>query len=99
MEATAPAPSAPAAAIPVPSHAAWFDFDAISDLERRALPEFFVGGAGRKTADTYRAARNFVVQTYRAQPALYLSYTECRRNLACDAGLSSASTAFSSTGG
>ena len=70
--------------VPVPSHAAWFRLDGVHEIERRALPEFFDGGSQLKTAETYVQMRNFIVQTYREQPALHLSVTECRRNLAVD---------------
>lgn len=39
--------------IRVPSHSAWFDAEKISDIERRALPEFFDGSSAGKTPDLY----------------------------------------------
>ena len=33
---------------------------------------------------SYKQARNFILSTYREQPALYLSFTECRRHIAID---------------
>lgn len=37
----------------VPSHSAWFDYNAIHPIERRALPEFFAGKAKSKTPEMY----------------------------------------------
>ena len=68
----------------IPSHAAWFSLDDVHDLERRALPEYFSPGSELKTSESYKQARNFIVSTYREQPTLYLSLTECRRHLSLD---------------
>jgi hypothetical protein len=68
----------------IPSHAAWFSLDDVHDLERRALPEYFSPGSELKTSESYKQARNFIVGTYREQPTLYLSLTECRRHLSLD---------------
>ena len=68
----------------VPSHAAWFSLDDVHDIERRALPEYFSPGSSLKTSESYKQARNFIVGTYREQPTLYLSLTECRRHLSLD---------------
>ena len=70
----------------VPTHTSWFRVDAIAELERRALPEFFDGRSSTKTADAYQHARNLIVSLYREQPGLHLSVTECRRHLATDVG-------------
>lgn len=69
-----------------PSHAGWFRFDAVDDLERRALPEFFDGGSTIKSPESYQQMRNFMVNTYREAPQLHLSVTECRRQIAADVG-------------
>ena len=37
--------------IVVPSYAAWFDYNAIHTIERRALPEFFNGKNKSKTPE------------------------------------------------
>ena len=68
----------------IPSHAAWFSLDDVTDLERRALPEYFSPGSELKTSESYKQARNFIVGMYREQPTLYLSLTECRRHLSLD---------------
>ena len=70
----------------VPSHSAWFHLDSVSDIERKALPEFFDGRSATKTPAAYLAMRNMIVSTYREQPGLHLSVTECRRHLAADVG-------------
>ena len=77
--------SAPGPACAVPSHAAWFRLDDIHAIERRSLPEFFDGDE-TKTSEAYKHMRNFIIATYREQPGLHLSVTECRRNIAADVG-------------
>lgn len=68
-----------------PSHAAWFDANGVHEIERRALPEFFQPERTLKKQKHYIEARNFVIATYREQPTLFLSVTECRRHLSLDA--------------
>ncbi|CAB3397405.1 unnamed protein product [Caenorhabditis bovis] len=70
--------------IVVPSYASWFDYNAIHQIEKRALPEFFNGKNKSKTPEVYLAYRNFMVDTYRLNPFEYVSATACRRNLAGD---------------
>ncbi|CAO4382586.1 unnamed protein product [Caenorhabditis nigoni] len=70
--------------IVVPSYAAWFDYNAIHQIEKRAMPEFFCGKNKSKTPDVYVAYRNFMIDTYRLNPFEYVSATACRRNLAGD---------------
>ncbi|XP_059488123.1 SWI/SNF complex subunit SMARCC2 isoform X2 [Neocloeon triangulifer] len=70
--------------IVIPSYAAWFDYNAIHTVERRAMPEFFNGKNRSKTPEIYLAYRNFMVDTYRLNPTEYLTSTACRRNLAGD---------------
>uniref|UniRef100_A0A4W6CBI4 SWI/SNF related, matrix associated, actin dependent regulator of chromatin subfamily c member 2 n=1 Tax=Lates calcarifer TaxID=8187 RepID=A0A4W6CBI4_LATCA len=53
----------------IPSYAAWFDYNCIHEIERRAL---------------YLAYRNFMIDTYRLNPQEYLTSTSCRRNLTGD---------------
>jgi hypothetical protein len=61
--------------------------DAIHPLEKRMLPEFFMASSASssKTPQIYMAYRNYMINTYRAQPHVYLTATACRRNLAGDA--------------
>ena len=68
----------------IPSYSAWYDYNSIHAVERRALPEFFNGKNKSKTPEVYLAYRNFMVDTYRLNPTEYLTVTACRRNLAGD---------------
>ncbi|GMS83411.1 hypothetical protein PENTCL1PPCAC_5586, partial [Pristionchus entomophagus] len=68
----------------VPSYSAWFDYNKVHSIEKRAVPEFFNGKNKSKTAEVYLAYRNFMIDTYRLNPYEYLSATACRRNLAGD---------------
>ncbi|XP_065344362.1 SWI/SNF complex subunit SMARCC2 isoform X3 [Cloeon dipterum] len=70
--------------IVIPSYAAWFDYNSIHTVERRAVYEFFNGKNRSKTPEIYLAYRNFMVDTYRLNPTEYLTSTACRRNLAGD---------------
>ncbi|KAK6432748.1 SWI/SNF and RSC complex subunit Ssr2 [Oleoguttula sp. CCFEE 5521] len=71
-------------AIIMPSYSAWFDMHAIHSIERKALPEFFNNRNRSKTPAVYKDYRDFMVNTYRLNPAEYLTVTACRRNLAGD---------------
>ena len=71
-------------AIILPSYSAWFDMHEIHNLERKALPEFFNNRNRSKTPAVYKDYRDFMVNTYRLNPAEYLTVTACRRNLAGD---------------
>lgn len=68
----------------VPSYSAWFDYNSIHVVEKRALPEFFNGKNKSKTPEIFMAYRNFMIDTYRLNPTEYLTSTACRRNLAGD---------------
>lgn len=68
----------------VPSYSAWFDYNSIHVVEKRALPEFFNAKNKSKTPEIYLAYRNFMIDTYRLNPTEYLTSTACRRNLAGD---------------
>ncbi|KXL47709.1 hypothetical protein M433DRAFT_23266 [Acidomyces richmondensis BFW] len=71
-------------AIILPSYSAWFDMHEIHPLERKALPEFFNNRNRSKTPAVYKDYRDFMINTYRLNPAEYLTVTACRRNLAGD---------------
>jgi SWI/SNF related-matrix-associated actin-dependent regulator of chromatin subfamily C len=71
-------------AIILPSYSAWFDMHQIHSIERKALPEFFNNRNRSKTPAVYKDYRDFMVNTYRLNPAEYLTVTACRRNLAGD---------------
>ncbi|XP_017308523.1 SWI/SNF complex subunit SMARCC1 [Ictalurus punctatus] len=68
----------------IPSYSAWFDYNSIHEIERRALPEFFNGKNKSKSPEIYLAYRNFMIDTYRLNPQEYLTSTSCRRNLTGD---------------
>lgn len=68
----------------VPSYSAWFDYNSIHEVEKRALPEFFNSKNKSKTPEIYLAYRNFMIDTYRLNPTEYITSTACRRNLAGD---------------
>ena len=70
--------------IVVPSYSAWFDYNSIHTIEKRALSEFFNGKNKSKTPEIYLAYRNFMIDTYRLNPTEYITSTACRRNLAGD---------------
>ncbi|ROT39436.1 transcription regulatory protein SWI3 [Sodiomyces alkalinus F11] len=71
-------------AIILPSYSTWFDMNAIHDIERKAVPEFFNSRNRSKTPSVYKDYRDFMINTYRLNPSEYLTVTACRRNLAGD---------------
>ncbi|KAL1305297.1 hypothetical protein AAFC00_002201 [Neodothiora populina] len=71
-------------AIILPSYSSWFDMHQVHNLERKALPEFFNTRNRSKTPAVYKDYRDFMINTYRLNPAEYLTVTACRRNLAGD---------------
>jgi len=71
-------------AIILPSYSQWFDMNKINAIERKSLPEWFNGRNRSKTETTYKDTRDFMVNTYRLNPAEYLTFTACRRNLCGD---------------
>lgn len=71
-------------AIVLPSYTVWFDMNAINNIEKKALPEFFNSRNRSKTPAVYKDYRDFMINTYRLNPAEYLTVTACRRNLAGD---------------
>lgn len=68
----------------LPSYSAWFDMHQIHNLEKKALPEFFNSRNRSKTPAVYKDYRDFMVNTYRLNPAEYLTVTASRQNLAGD---------------
>ncbi|XP_046577111.1 SWI/SNF complex subunit SMARCC2-like [Haliotis rubra] len=68
--------------IVIPSYSAWFDYNSIHAIERRALPEFFNGKNKSKTPEIYMAYRNFMIDTYRLNPTEYVISTACRTSTA-----------------
>jgi SWI/SNF related-matrix-associated actin-dependent regulator of chromatin subfamily C len=75
---------AQAHAIVLPSYSTWFDMNAIHDIERKAMAEFFNNRNRSKTPAVYKDYRDFMINTYRLNPVEYLTVTACRRNLAGD---------------
>ncbi|KAI2619960.1 SWIRM-domain-containing protein [Hypoxylon sp. NC1633] len=71
-------------AIVLPSYSTWFDMNAVHNIERKALPEFFNSRNRSKTPAVYKDYRDFMINTYRLNPVEYLTVTACRRNLAGD---------------
>lgn len=71
-------------AIVLPSYSTWFDMNAIHDIERKAMAEFFNNRNRSKTPVVYKDYRDFMINTYRLNPVEYLTVTACRRNLAGD---------------
>jgi SWI/SNF related-matrix-associated actin-dependent regulator of chromatin subfamily C len=71
-------------AIVLPSYSSWFDMNAIHDIERKAMPEFFNNRNRSKSPAVYKDFRDFMINTYRLNPAEYITVTACRRNLAGD---------------
>ncbi|KAF9161021.1 hypothetical protein DFQ26_004940 [Actinomortierella ambigua] len=68
----------------IPSYAAWFNMAKIHEIEHKSLPEFFNLKNRSKTPSVYKDYRDFMINTYRLNPAEYLTVTACRRNLAGD---------------
>lgn len=71
-------------AIILPSYSTWFDMHTIHSIEMKSLPEFFNGRNRSKSPPVYKDYRDFMINTYRLNPAEYLTVTACRRNLAGD---------------
>ncbi|KAG9257554.1 SWIRM domain-containing protein [Emericellopsis atlantica] len=71
-------------AIVLPSYSTWFDMNAIHEIERKAMAEFFNQRNRSKTPAIYKDYRDFMINTYRLNPVEYLTVTACRRNLAGD---------------
>ena len=70
------------ASVHVPAHASWFSFDAVHDVERKALPEFFTDARGSlRSSDVYMQIRNTIIQRWRAAPGQRLTFTACRGNM------------------
>lgn len=71
-------------AIVLPSYSTWFDMNAVHNIERKAMAEFFNNRNRSKTPAVYKDYRDFMINTYRLNPGEYLTVTACRRNLAGD---------------
>jgi hypothetical protein len=62
----------------------WFDFDSVHDLEKLALPEFFKGDNPELTTDNYKVYRDYMINTYRANPDYYLTVSACKSKFDVD---------------
>lgn len=71
-------------AIVLPSYSTWFDMNAVHEIERKTMAEFFNNRNRSKTPAVYKDYRDFMINTYRLNPVEYLTVTACRRNLAGD---------------
>jgi SWI/SNF related-matrix-associated actin-dependent regulator of chromatin subfamily C len=76
--------SLPQMPVRIPAQSRWFRMDAIHDLERRSLPEFFNDRSPSKTPKVYKVYRDFMIDTWRLTPSKYLTATSARRHLAGD---------------
>lgn len=70
--------------IRMPAHTRWFRLDAVHDIEKRALPEFFDKRSQSKTPMVYKKYRDFMIEVWRQAPEKYLTATAARRHLAGD---------------
>lgn len=68
----------------IPAHSRWFRMDAIHDIEKRSLSEFFNNRAESKTPMIYKKYRDFMVDVWRQAPDKHLTATSARRHLAGD---------------
>lgn len=76
--------SLPQTTVRIPSQSRWFRLDAIHDVEKRSLPEFFSNRFASKTPSVYKTYRDFMIDTWRQSPKTYLTATSIRRHLAGD---------------
>ncbi|PXF43560.1 SWI/SNF and RSC complexes subunit ssr2 [Gracilariopsis chorda] len=76
--------SLPNVTIRMPAHSRWFRTDAIHDIEKRSLPEFFNNRTESKTPLVYKKYRDFMIDVWRQNPEKYLTATAVRRHLAGD---------------
>lgn len=58
----------------------WFSLDAVSDYEMQTLPRW----AWETESAYYLEVRNFIIFTWRRQPAMYMSFTAIRRAVLLD---------------
>ena len=68
----------------IPAYSAWFNYKQIHPIERRALPEYFNCRNSTKTPNVYMHMRNYLIDSYRINPFIYLTVTCARRNLSGD---------------
>ena len=71
--------------IVVPSYGRWFRLDRIHPIEYQSIPSLFENKS-MQYHERYMQIRNFIVNSYRVNPRIYLTVTSCRRIIAADAG-------------
>lgn len=76
--------SLPPVKVRIPAHARWFRTDAIHDIEKRSLSEFFNSRGESKTPLVYKKYRDFMIDVWRQAPDKYLTATAARRHLTGD---------------
>ena len=64
----------------------WYGADTISDLERRMLPEWFDGSAIHRTPDSYKQARERIIEISDKLGQRFVTGTLVRRTIPGDAG-------------
>ncbi|KAL0084089.1 hypothetical protein F4703DRAFT_1737663 [Phycomyces blakesleeanus] len=64
----------------------WFDIKTVHQIEKMALPEFFdpQGKKSEQLAKDYMHYRDFMINTYRANPDFYLTAVACKDKLDAD---------------
>lgn len=65
----------------VPFSARWFSYNRIDVLEKRSFPEFFNSSSKSKTPAIYFLIRNFIIDSYRLNPARYFSVGQARNSV------------------
>ncbi|CAM6105320.1 unnamed protein product [Calypogeia fissa] len=68
----------------VPSHAGWFQWEKIHQLERAALPEYFTAKDTKKTPEIYIEQRTCIMKKYRENPQKLLKFEDVRELLTGD---------------
>ena len=72
------APGADSGAHALPGYAAWFRRDAVHEIERRGVPEFFAEGAGDDAESRYRALRDATMARF-AEKGSFLRFDAATR--------------------
>ncbi|KAK9108538.1 hypothetical protein Syun_024549 [Stephania yunnanensis] len=68
----------------IPANSGWFSWDAIHEIERNSLKDFFDGSSVSRTPKIYKEYRDFIICKYREDPSRRLSFTEVRKSLIGD---------------
>lgn len=74
----------PPVTVRIPPQSRWFRMDAVHDIERRSLPEFWNSRGESKTPLVYKKYRDFMIDVWRQSPDKHLTATAARRHLAGD---------------